>query len=76
MDTPAHVVVNLLVVARGGPPRAQLVVTAGALLPDAQMFVFYFVQRMILKIPEDVIWSKSYYQTFSQNFSISLTRRH
>ena len=55
MNTPAHSVVNLLVLARGGSPRAQLVVTAGALLPDAPMFVFYFVERVIRNTPESVI---------------------
>ena len=68
MNTPAHAVLNLLVLARGGPPQAQLVVTAGALLPDTPMFIFYFAQRLILRTPEDVIWSQSYYQTSWQNF--------
>ena len=68
MNTPAHAVVNLLVLARGGSPRIQLVVTAGALLPDAPMFVFYFVERLIRKTPEVVIWSQSYYRESWQIF--------
>ena len=68
MNTPAHAVFNLVVLARGGPPRAQLVVIAGALLPDTPMFIFYFIQRVILKTPESVIWSQSYYQASWQDF--------
>ena len=52
MNTPAHVVINLVILARGGPSRTQMVVVAGALLPDAPMFVFYFFERVVRKTPE------------------------
>ena len=41
MNTPAHVVLNLLVLSPRDRPRLFTPVTLGAVLPDAPMFAFY-----------------------------------
>jgi len=68
MNTPAHVVINLLCIGR--PDRAWILtpVIVGAILPDAPMFVFYFVEKVIRRTPEFVIWRQSYFQPAWQNF--------
>ena len=62
MNTPAHVAINLVVFARALPPKVQMVVVAGAVLPDAPMFWFYFQQKIIEAKSETEIWSTAYFE--------------
>lgn len=50
---------NLLVLDRGR--RAFLPVLAGGLLPDLPMFVFYGFHKLVVGMPEAVIWREAYY---------------
>ena len=59
MNTPAHLVLNALVLGRGRWRGAWLPITAGALMPDIPMFVFYAYQRGVLGMSEAFIWSES-----------------
>jgi len=68
MNTPAHLLVNLAVLGRDESPRYQFHILVGALLPDAPMFLFYFIEKEIRKIPEHVIWSHDYHLGSWQNF--------
>lgn len=68
MNTPAHVVVNLLCIGRRDTASRIVPVVLGAILPDAPMFVFYFVEKVLRQTPESVIWRQSYYQPEWQNF--------
>lgn len=68
MNTPAHVVINLLCLGQHDHAHVLTPVVIGAILPDAPMFAFYFVEKVLLKTPERIIWSKSYYQEGWQNF--------
>lgn len=68
MNTPAHVVVNLLCIGRRDTASTLTPVVAGAILPDAPMFIFYFVEKIIHQKPEMMIWRQSYYQSDWQNF--------
>lgn len=68
MNTPAHVVINLLCLGQHDQAYVLTPVLVGAILPDAPMFVFYFVEKILRKTPESIIWSKSYYQADWQNF--------
>jgi hypothetical protein len=68
MNTPAHLAINLLVLARRLPPKAQLAVVAGALLPDLPMFWFYFYEKVVASKPESIIWEKAYFDSGWQNF--------
>ena len=68
VNTPAHVAVNMLVLTGRAPPRAQLVVLIGAVLPDAPMFWFYFYQKVLRGRAESFIWDHAYFQAGWQNF--------
>ena len=68
MNTPAHVVINLLCLGQRDTVSISMPVIVGAILPDAPMFIFYFVEKVIRQTPELVIWQQSYYQTGWQNF--------
>ena len=68
MNTPAHVAINLLCLGRRDIPNILPPVVIGAVLPDAPMFLFYFVEKVIRGTPESGIWSSAYYQPHWQNF--------
>lgn len=68
MNTPAHVVLNLLFLGKQAQASILTPVVVGAILPDAPMFVFYFVEKVLYKTPESVIWREAYYQQHWQNF--------
>ena len=60
VNTPAHVVLNLLVVGRGrGKPWKPILL--GALLPDLPMLVMYAVERGLLGTSEAIIWQERYF---------------
>jgi len=61
MNTPAHVVINLVFLSRPGTTRVNVAIVAGSLLPDFPIFILYFVERYIHGVPEREIWSHSYY---------------
>jgi len=68
MNTPAHGIVNLLFLGRQQHTATQLAVLAGAVLPDAPIFLLYFVEKVIRRTPERIIWSQVYFQDHWQNF--------
>lgn len=75
MNTPAHVVVNCLLLkpltsSLGAPisdTAAALAVATGAILPDAPMFVFYLYQK-IVGSTEQMIWGELYFRDSWQLF--------
>lgn len=68
MNTPAHAVVNLVVLGRRERPRLVWPILLGAVLPDLTMVVFYAYHRLLAGVPEGIIWSESYYETGWQTF--------
>lgn len=68
MNTPAHVVLNGLVLGRGRWRDAWFPVTAGAVMPDLPMVGFYIVQRLVLGSSEQHIWSQAYFEPQWQAF--------
>jgi hypothetical protein len=68
MNTPAHIVLNTVALARGRFQRFVWPVALGALLPDLPMFGFYAYQRGWLGVPEHVIWSQTYFLPHWQRF--------
>ncbi len=68
MNTPAHVVLNLLVLSPRDRPQLFAPVTLGAVLPDAPMFGFYLHQRLVAGRPEAWIWSRGYFDPDWQLF--------
>lgn len=57
MNTPAHAIVNLLVLGRRNAPSVAL----GAVAPDLPMLLFYGVEKLVLATPEHVIWMEAYF---------------
>jgi len=62
MNTPAHVVLNAVVLGRGRARELWFPITAGALVPDLPMFGFYAFERFALARPERTIWSEAYFR--------------
>lgn len=67
MNTPAHALVNLLLVSRRNRPEAVLPLTIGSLLPDAAMIGFYGYLRLT-GVPEAAIWQRHYHNPGWQAF--------
>lgn len=67
MNTPAHVILNALVLGRGPWREHWLAISGGALLPDLPMFGFYLYQR-VLGTPERRIWGEVYFEPQWQAF--------
>ena len=65
MNTPAHVAVNLLLLARDPDHRQTTAIIGGALIPDLVIIVFYAWQ-LWLGTAEDVIWSTEYHRPLWQ----------
>ena len=61
MNTPAHVVLNSLVLGRGRWSAYCLPITAGALAPDMPILGFYLYERALRGVPERVILSHAYF---------------
>ncbi|MFQ5598590.1 MAG: hypothetical protein ACE5GK_11125 [Nitrospiria bacterium] len=68
MNTPAHAVLNLLILGRKNRPKRCLPIVVGALAPDMPMFFFYFYEKIILHEREDAIWSERYFDADWQGF--------
>ena len=62
MNTPAHVVVNLLILGKKKRPQMTFPIVAGAVLPDLPMVLFYLYQKVFRKMAEQSIWTQAYYE--------------
>lgn len=61
MNTPAHGILNLLLLPRQGAVAGVPPVAVGAVLPDLPAMVFYVWERL-QSVPEKRIWSIDYFQ--------------
>ncbi len=68
MNTPAHLILNALVLGRRHWQPHWLPITAGALIPDLPMVAFYFYQRVVAGNPEPFIWGHAYFEPSWQAF--------
>ena len=68
MTTPAHAVVNLLVLGRQKTPKLQGAIIGGAIIPDIPMFLFYFFEKVGKGTPEWTIWTQTYFEQRWQTF--------
>ena len=68
MNTPAHLVLNALVLGRYNWRPLWLPITLGALLPDLPMLLFYLYESGFASTPERLIWSQSYFEPSWQTF--------
>ncbi|MFQ5670724.1 MAG: hypothetical protein ACE5HD_09445 [Acidobacteriota bacterium] len=67
MNTPAHAIFNLALLARRGKARLQAAVLAGAVLPDLPILLFYVYEKTVVGAREAVIWSETYWRAGWQN---------
>lgn len=74
MNTPTHVMLSIAVLSRrrvsADDPEPSYVVPAviGAVLPDAPMFVFYAVEKLVIGSSEREIWTTRYFLPAWQDF--------
>lgn len=68
MNTPAHLVLNLCVLGARPGRRAVFPVLAGALVPDAPMFVFFFWEHWIAGASQAQLWGELYFAPGWQAF--------
>ena len=67
MNTPAHAIINLLVLTRDNDHRRATAIMAGAIIPDLVIIVFY-AWHLILGTAESQIWSIEYYHPLWQGW--------
>lgn len=67
MNTPAHVAASILLWRNEESRHAPLAVCLGAILPDAPMFVFYAIQKILGHTERD-IWGTQYFRDDWQLF--------
>ena len=68
MNSPSHIVINLVLLGSGVGKLHTRSILAGSLLPDLPIFLFYFVEKFILHTREKVIWMEAYFQPWWQDF--------
>lgn len=68
MNTPAHIVLNLVCIGRRDRQSTLLPVITGALLPDAPMVLFFIVETFIFKNSQEYIWRTAYFLPHWQHF--------
>lgn len=61
MNTPAHLLIGAAVFGRGGDKKIFLAAMAGALLPDASLYVMGSVAIFVLHIPPNVVFDELYF---------------
>ena len=74
MNTPSHVILNLVCftagerqISGGAIPSQRLAIALGAVLPDLPIFLLYGWAKLVRQQPEAQIWSQTYYLPFWQN---------
>lgn len=67
MITTTHLILNLAILRRPTQPQMTWPALIGAFVPDAAMFLFYGQMRLVLGLPESVIWSERFFSDFWQN---------
>ena len=76
MNTPAHILVSIATLTRRRSenvdgektPSYLWPATIGAILPDAPMFAFYAIEKLIVGSTEREIWSTRYFMPAWQDF--------
>ena len=67
MNTPAHAILNLVLLGRRERRHRVGPILAGAVLPDLPIFGFYLWQRLAMGLPEAQIWREVYFRESWQN---------
>ena len=61
MNTPTHILVAVSLLARPRSPRRNLLVIAGALVPDLSIFVFFACMQLFTSLSMEQIWREAYW---------------
>ncbi len=61
MNTPAHLLIGAAVFGRGGGRNVMLAALAGALLPDASLYVMAGTALFVLNIPPRIVFDELYF---------------
>lgn len=62
MNTPTHTIINLVLLKKQTHEKYLLPVILGSLFPDFLIMIFYFYQKIIKGIPEEIIWGELYFE--------------
>lgn len=68
MNTPAHVLFNIVILGKRNSFQYFWAILCGAILPDIPMILFYLWEKIFLKTPEILIWTEKYFENSWQNF--------
>jgi hypothetical protein len=69
MNTPTHLLASAVVLAKPGDTKRNGWILFGALLPDLSMFVMFIWARVLMRVPQQEIWSDVYFDPFWQTVS-------
>ncbi len=67
MNTPAHAIINLLILSRKPDHRSSAAIVAGAFIPDLAI-IFFYAWQLLRGTSESQIWSVEYYRPFWQGW--------
>ena len=67
MNTPAHAIINLLILSRNPTHKKTAVIISGAVIPDLVIIAFY-AWHSVIGTAEQQIWSVEYYDPIWQAF--------
>ncbi|NJK39855.1 MAG: hypothetical protein HC920_20450 [Oscillatoriales cyanobacterium SM2_3_0] len=67
MNTPSHAILNLTFLGHTAYPRSNLLIVIGAIVPDLPIFLFYAWAKLIVQLPENIIWTEAYYSPWVQD---------
>lgn len=65
MNTPSHLLLNEALLG-SRPARRARAVLAGAVLPDAPIYLFWAYERLLLRVPEALVWRRDYAASAAQ----------
>ncbi len=68
MNTPAHVIANLVLQTAEDRREWTVPVVWGALIPDLPMLFFFLWERLVLGTPDAVVWGERYFAAHWQDF--------
>ena len=67
MNTPAHAIINLLILSRNPTHQKTTAIVIGAIIPDLVIMVFY-AWHLLVGTAEQEVWSVEYYSPVWQGW--------
>jgi len=63
MNTPSHLVINLLLLRGAAEKPSVSAIALGSILPDVPIWLFYLYARLIRRLPQDLLWKNAYHDS-------------